>query len=135
MRWYTDRPEYHRSTDYRKRYFRKHKGFTGIYCCPYCGKLLTEDTATVDHIIPVNAAKKSFLLRLLLRNTDDGINNMRNLTVACWKCNSKKSSKCGVWILRGKLGKFIFPIFWMMFFALFPYALSWGIAFIKVCFF
>jgi hypothetical protein len=49
----------------------------GLVCC-YCGKHLTQETVTMEHIIP---------------DSLDGPFNATNLTVACAKCNNKRGSK------------------------------------------
>lgn len=35
----------------------------------------------------------------------ESINDLRNLVAACSRCNSKKSAKMGIWIIRGKIGR------------------------------
>ena len=38
--------------NYRATYLKHHKPLTGIYICAYCGKPMTKQHLTVDHIIP-----------------------------------------------------------------------------------
>ena len=121
-----------RSADYRKRYFEKHNGYFGIHCCSYCGKLLSEEKSTVDHIIPVHAAEQSRFLRWLFHWDKEGINTLLNLTVACERCNTKKGSRCGIWLLRGWIGRFFFPMFWIVFLVSWPTFLSYAIAFFYI---
>ena len=49
----------------------------GSICC-YCDRVLTMETLTMEHINP---------------NSQGGVFNTTNLTVACAKCNSRRSSK------------------------------------------
>lgn len=127
-----DKQQSLRSDDYRKQYFAKHSGYFGIHCCSYCGRLLFKKDATVDHIVPVHAAEKSKFIRWLFKGRKDGVNNVKNLTTACPHCNSAKGSKCGVWLLRGWLGRWVFPVFWIAFLASWPTFLSYSIAFFYV---
>lgn len=112
-----------RSTDYRKEYLKKHKGFFGIYSCAYCGRLCSRSTMQVDHIYPVNGVKgiglkgttgKLFVTLVSLfhgpKALSQGVNANWNKTAACPRCNSNKTDNMGLWVLRGYLGKVIFPI-------------------------
>lgn len=121
-----------RSNDYRKQYFSKHHGFWGFYCCSYCGKLLTKEDATIDHIIPVNAAERHKIVAWLFRWKKEGINAQFNLTTACEHCNTSKKNRCGIWLFRGWIGRCFFPVFWFIFFITWPYFLSYAIAFFYV---
>ena len=121
-----------RSLDYRKHYFEGHNGYFEIYCCSYCGRLLFKKDATVDHIVPVHAAERMRLVRWLYRREEGGINSAKNLTTACSRCNSAKGSKCGIWLLRGWMGRLIYPVLWFAFMATWPTFLSYAIAFFTV---
>lgn len=48
------------------------------YRCRYCGKQLTLETVTLDHIVPVSKG---------------GGNDLQNLVTACLDCNSKKTGR------------------------------------------
>lgn len=115
--------KFERSNDYRKKYLANHKGFFGIYCCAYCGKLCSKKNMQVDHIYPVNGVKgnslkgssgKLFITLISLFHgptaLKDGVNADWNKTAACPKCNGEKTDSMGLWILRGYLGKLLFPI-------------------------
>lgn len=109
--------KYTRSSDYRKQYLDKHKGFFGVYCCSYCGKLCSKSQMEVDHIYPVDgaASKTSGKLWVTLNtwylpSNNKGVNEPWNTTSACHDCNSSKSNKGGAWVWRGYLGRIIFPI-------------------------
>ena len=80
--------------DYRADYFRKHKGLfgMGLYFCSYCGKPITKKNAHVDHIIP--KSKNEWML-----------NRSFNTTIACPKCNLKKSDKVDYRIVQGYASK------------------------------
>lgn len=112
-----------RSNDYRRDYLKKHKGFFGIYTCAYCGKLCTRSTMQVDHIYPVNGVKgiglkgtsgKLFVTLISLLHgpsaLKDGVNADWNKTAACPRCNGNKTDSMGLWVLRGYVGKILFPI-------------------------
>lgn len=112
---------FERSGDYRKKYLQKHKGFFGIYTCAYCGRLCSRSTMQVDHIYPVNGVKglkgtggKLFIsLVSLLHGPNalkEGVNADWNKTAACPTCNGNKTDAMGLWVLRGYLGKILFPI-------------------------
>lgn len=49
----------------------------GFFCC-YCGKKLTIETITLDHIIP---------------QSNQGAFNVSNLTVSCTECNNKRGNQ------------------------------------------
>lgn len=96
-----------RSNDYRDIFFAKKPVMVrNKYVCAYCGKLLCKNTVTVDHIYPVNLAQKDLSFQKKIKKWKwESINDPRNLVAACSSCNSKKSAKTGIWIVRGKIGQ------------------------------
>lgn len=80
--------------NYRDDYFRRHKGLfgLGIYFCSYCGKPIRRRNSHVDHIIP--KSKNQYLL-----------NRSFNTTIACPKCNLRKSDKVDFRIVQGYASK------------------------------
>jgi len=115
--------QFTRSKTYRKDYLKKHKGFFGIYCCAYCGRLCSKSTMQVDHIYPVNGVKEGELSnaggRMFItiismlhgpKALKDGVNADWNKTAACPTCNHNKTDSKGLWVVRGYFGKFLFPI-------------------------
>ena len=44
------------------------------WVCMYCGRVLTPETATVEHIVPL---------------AGNGLDSLRNLTLACASCNNE----------------------------------------------
>lgn len=109
--------EYVRSNDYRKIFFENQNYKRKYTLCAYCGLPVKIEKLTVDHIIPVIKAKKTHAGRNAMKLwgiTD--INELKNLCGACKKCNSKKGSKMGFWIIRGFLGKneFVWIIRWCL---------------------
>lgn len=97
-----------RSTNYRSNFFKNRKGVFGsnIYVCAYCGRFMTKKNVRVDHIIPVYKAKNyNFYKKLLSFQGIKNVNDARNLTASCEKCNQKKSAYGGLWIIRGWFGK------------------------------
>lgn len=96
-----------RSGNYRKNYFENNPPHLfGKYFCAYCGRLLTQDEVTIDHIYPVAVVKKNLELQKRLKKKGySGVNDTRNLVQACWTCNSIKGKKVGKWIRKGKIGR------------------------------
>ena len=112
-----------RSRDARKNFLAKKKGLFGskIFVCVYCGKLVRQSNMEVDHCIPVHSAKTNPFVRFYIRfiglfqNKEDrnqGINGVWNLVPACSKCNGAKSDKTGAWVIRGIVGRYVFPAIW-----------------------
>ena len=101
---------YARSSNYRRTYFRKRKpDVFGRYRCVYCGKKIYPKDMTVDHIIPVDAARHDPRMRLLL---PFGVNDISNLAASCRKCNSKKRASTFIgWRIRAMIGKH--TLFWV----------------------
>jgi len=114
-----------RSKEYREQFLKDNPGIgpgEAIYICTYCGKLIGKENMQVDHIVSIDAANNSFLLRKLLV-PDDGINSSKNLTCACPTCNRKKSNKSGFWIVRGKTGQIVQRTLWIIALTLFLFTL------------
>ena len=95
-----------RGTDYRKAFFATHPMPEGGYRCRYCGKKLTRDTIEVDHIYPVDLAKRKGIPFYLKYQGITNINDSENLAAACHKCNSKKSNKAGIWLIKAWFGRY-----------------------------
>lgn len=77
------------------------------YFCAYCGKLVSENRLSVDHLYPIGRAKKDLKLqRKLQRMGIEDINDVRNLVAACKRCNLRKGKKMGLWIFAGKIGRY-----------------------------
>ena len=95
-----------RSTTYRAEYFKHNKPiYKKFYRCVYCGRLLSRKKITVDHIYPVKKVNEStYYQDKLKRIGADSVNDFRNLVSACFRCNAKKSSKTGWWIIKAKIG-------------------------------
>ena len=102
-----------RSADYRRRFFRANPPPIGkMYFCAYCGRLRNRRHITVDHLYPVSRASKSIPLQKKLRRMGiRNINSPQNLVAACKRCNNRKGGKMGLWILRGKIGRY--PELWI----------------------
>lgn len=96
-----------RSTTYRSTYFKHNKPvFKNLYICAYCGGLFSRSKITVDHLYPVaQVNKKRYLQKKLKSMGAKDVNDYQNLVAACYTCNTKKSSKMGSWVIRGRLGK------------------------------
>lgn len=109
---------FNRSTNYRADYLKKHKGFFGIYACAYCGKLITRGEMQVDHIYPVNGSASKLSGKVFVTvgsilgglQMKEGVNGNWNKTAACARCNNIKSDSAGTWVLRGYLGRILFPV-------------------------
>lgn len=94
-----------RSTSYRKDFFSTYPACNGKYRCVYCGRWISAKKITVDHLIPVHAARKPGIQKKLKRMGCNGVNDVKNLVPACASCNSRKSAKMGIWLIKGRLGK------------------------------
>ena len=97
-----------RSTGYRREFFSKSKPFIGkLYICAYCGRLISADSLTVDHIYPVAAVTGSLRLqKKLAKKGYSSVNDVRNLVAACPRCNRKKgASTSAFWTLKAKIGR------------------------------
>lgn len=62
----------------KPQYSRKHVFLRDNYVCQYCGKMLTNKTATIDHIYPVSKGGKD---------------SYKNCVTSCFECNIKKGSR------------------------------------------
>ena len=104
--------KYTRNEDYRKEYFQNNKPVQPAkYRCVYCGRKLLYKDVTVDHLYPVNKLMYSTRIQKQAKRYGvDGANDVKNLVCACRSCNSKKGTKTGFWLLRGKIGRH--PIVW-----------------------
>ena len=107
--------KYARSTDYRRLFFTLNRADEdGLYRCVYCGRRYPADKITVDHIVPVLAAKKGHTSGLGGR----GVNDPSNLAPACYRCNKRKGAGTGLyWRLRARLGKYLWfhVVCWIVF--------------------
>lgn len=102
--------EYERAGNYRQVFFARTKG---PYRCRYCHKKLQKNQVVVDHIVPVAKVQKTNTARIALAASGcRNVNDIRNLAPACQRCNSKKSDKMGIWVIRGWLGKYRF--YWIL---------------------
>ena len=98
-----------RSADYRKNFFINNPPpiLNRYYFCSYCGRLVNKNKITVDHLYPINAVKHDIRLqKKLKRKGMEDINDIKNLLPACKGCNSKKSDRMGLWLLKGKIGRY-----------------------------
>ena len=104
------RVEYERANNYRQTFFARTQA---PYRCRYCNKKLQKNKVVVDHIVPVAKAQKKTSARMMLAVKRCGsVNDIRNLAPACRDCNSKKSDKMGLWVVRGWLGKY--KLYWII---------------------
>lgn len=102
--------EFARSLSYRKEYFSADRG---PYRCRYCNRKLDREDLTVDHLVPVAAARKSWNTRwTLLAAGAEGVNDVKNLAPACPRRNGRKGAKGGLWIVRGLLGRY--KLYWIV---------------------
>ena len=102
--------KYDRSTNYRQMFIKANPAEK--YRCVYCGKLVSKDRMTVDHVIPVALAKKSKKYQKKLK-TKNGVNDLSNLVPSCWKCNKKKGASASKWWrLKATVGRY--NAYWAM---------------------
>ncbi len=111
---YIDNKFSQRSSNYRAEFFKRNPPFwKDYYICAYCGRFIHKNEITVDHLYPVNGAKKSiYLQKKLKRRGYKDINDPRNLIPACKPCNQKKSSRMDGWITKGQIGRH--PWIWIL---------------------
>ena len=88
---------FERGNNYRAEYFKNNPPARhGKYYCIYCGGLIDKEYIQVDHIIPVNKAKKKKWVQMLIRILGwESVNDIRNLGASGRECNLKKSDKMG----------------------------------------
>ena len=98
---------YTRSDDYRQDYFKNNKPIVEAkYRCVYCGRKFPYRKITVDHLYPINKLMYEQTTRDRAKLSGiNGANDVQNLVAACRFCNTKKGTKMGLWILRGKIGR------------------------------
>lgn len=98
--------KYTRSTTYRRAYFKAHPSPDGRYRCVYCGGIFPKKDITIDHLIPVDAAEHSWRARDKIKKLGySSVNDVDNLVCSCRYCNSKKGTKMGLWLIRGRWGR------------------------------
>lgn len=99
--------KYIRSSKYRSVYFNAYPSKSGVYRCVYCGKRLSRDKITIDHIVPIKKVQKSKFYRELLNTFKiDGVNDPKNLAPSCEKCNKKKAGSFSLrYYILAKSGK------------------------------
>lgn len=116
---FLDVPQYRRNSTYRNTYFDSHPGLFGrdLFLCSYCGMLFHKNQLHIDHIFSVRSIQRSSFLKWLLTKMGiDDVNDPKNLTAACARCNERKGEKGGLWILRGYIGQH--PGFWAVYWAI-----------------
>lgn len=109
--------EYARSNDYRKIYLNNLNARHKYELCAYCGIPIKREKFTVDHIIPIDKAKKTNRAKILMKLLKiKDVNDSSNLCIACKQCNNQKRTKMGVWIIRGFIGKnrYIWYLRWIL---------------------
>lgn len=99
--------KYVRSTDYRKNFLNSYDKKDGkYYRCAYCGKKLTDQTMTVDHIIPIDKVQHNVYYRKLMGLFKvNNVNDINNLAPACERCNKRKGRKLKGYLFNGITGR------------------------------
>lgn len=96
--------KYARNSRYREEFFGSSRKM--YFKCAYCGKTVNRMEMAVDHIFPVQKMMDSPKTRSHARMF--GIyetNCKRNLAPSCFKCNSDKGNRTGLWVIRGLIGR------------------------------
>lgn len=103
-----------RGNSYRRKFFDTYRPAIGNwYLCAYCGKPVRKDKLTIDHLYPVGQIKRSAKLqKKLMKMGYESVNDPRNLVPSCDKCNHKKAAKMGIWVIKGKIGRYF--LVWMI---------------------
>lgn len=98
---------YSRASNYRSKYISYDPGHNGWYFCLYCGRPMRKDQMTVDHIVPVDRAGRSwFVQKYLSAHGIEDVNDYKNLGPCCKRCNRKKSNHFNpYWMIQARLGK------------------------------
>ena len=98
--------QYTRSRNYRNEFFAKNKTVSGRYRCAYCGRKLEREKITIDHIFPVHCMEEYPAVRKRAALFGiRGSNDLKNLVPACRRCNLRKGTRMGWWIIKGFLGR------------------------------
>lgn len=116
-----------RSADYRRVFFEANEPNFGRerYLCVYCGLPIRKDRVAVDHLIAVKKAQRSrYYLNLLWKWGCENVNDIRNLVPSCRRCNSRKGTKAGIWVVRGLLGRK--KGFWVAMWMFYTLIVIWG---------
>lgn len=100
--------KYARNSSYRNQFLNAVPPVRGKYRCVYCGRRVRPEKMQVDHVVAVHLAQKGFLPKLLVPK---GVNDISNLAPACRRCNRRKGSKGGLWIIRGRFWRVCLPIY------------------------
>lgn len=98
--------KFNRTNNYRQIFFDSRPGQT-MFRCAYCGRIYSKNHITVDHVVPIYAAKRYFQARTLLKiQKCDGVNDLKNLVPACRRCNYKKGHRFSfIYSLRAIYGE------------------------------
>lgn len=107
LKYYIDNEYGKRSSNYRKTFFANiNPAFGNTYFCAYCGKPVGKEKITVDHLFPVGKVSRDIRLQKRIRwfGIKD-VNSAKNLVPACSRCNQAKSTKMGIWLIKGYIGK------------------------------
>lgn len=103
---------YNRSSSYRNEFFKRNKGYWGLYFCAYCGFPHRKRTITIDHVIPIHAVHTKWLARRYLDLHRMTINDPSNLVPSCRRCNRRKGANLTLyWIIKAKFSKI--PYSWV----------------------
>lgn len=90
----------------RNEFFAKNKTVSGRYRCAYCGRKLAREKITIDHIFPVHCMEEYPAVRRRAALFGiRGSNDLKNLVPACSRCNLRKGTRMGWWIIKGFLGR------------------------------
>lgn len=100
--------KYTRNSSYRNEFLSAVQPVRGKYRCVYCGRRVKPEKMQVDHVVAVHLAQRGFLAKLLVPK---GVNDISNLVPACRRCNRRKGSKGGLWIIRGRFWRICLPIY------------------------
>ena len=103
--------KYDRSSNYRQAFLRANPAHNGTYRCVYCGRQIPVSKMTVDHVIPVSAAKSFPRARRRLHGR--GVNDLRNLVPCCASCNEQKLDSLDIkWSIKATIGKY--RLYWAL---------------------
>lgn len=72
----------------------------------FCRRKLAREKITIDHIFPVHCMEEYPAVRRRAALFGiRGSNDLKNLVPACRRCNLRKGTRMGWWIIKGFLGR------------------------------
>ena len=102
--WFDEK--WDRGRGYKKKWILKNPAEE--YHCVYCNRKIPYNSITLDHVVPIYAAKQSRVLQKILEARKfENIDDERNLVPSCYACNKLKGKSTSFfWSIRAFLGRY-----------------------------